>query len=110
LSLNDVAAFLRGFFMGADGKKKHGEQADGLGPWILVCGLALLFLLYGLFMFIAFGDKGPPGWDFSVVEDTPGKSVFSTFPEPGGTALEPHQQHVAGKPIQAPAERGEIGK
>jgi hypothetical protein len=82
-------------------KEENGGKA-GLRSWALVCGLALAFLLYGLFMFMIVGDKGPPGWDFSTVEDIPGKSEYSTFPEPGGTPREPEPQHVSGKPSQAP--------
>jgi hypothetical protein len=71
--------------------------------WALVWGLALAFLLYGLLMFVIVGDKGPPDWDFGVVEDVPGKSVYSTSPEPGDVPAAPDPQHVAGKPALAPA-------
>lgn len=69
--------------------------------WIYVCGLAVFFLIYGLFMFYMIGDKGPPGWDFGTVEDIPGESVYSTNePITGGTAA-PEPQHVSQKPPQA---------
>jgi hypothetical protein len=54
------------------------ERGSSLRGWFYVCGLALFFLLYGLFMFYMIGDKGPPGWDFGTVEDTPGASIYST--------------------------------
>jgi hypothetical protein len=66
--------------------------------WFLVPALALLFLLYGLFMWKTVGDKGPPDWDFSIVQDIPGKSVYSTSPEPAGNTGEPEPQHVSEKP------------
>ena len=66
--------------------------------WFIVCGLALLFLIYGLFMFLVVGDKGPPDWDFAVVEDIPGQSVYSTHPGPPAKTAEPEPQHVSGKP------------
>jgi hypothetical protein len=72
--------------------------------WTLVCCLALGFLLYGLFMFVVVGDKGPPDWDFNTVEDIPGKSIFSTYPEPGEAPVSPEPQHVADKPSLAPGE------
>jgi hypothetical protein len=71
--------------------------------WALVWGLALAFLLYGLLMFVIIGDKGPPDWDFNAVEDIPGKSVYSTSPEPGDAPTVPDPQHVADKPALAPA-------
>ena len=90
-------------------KKETDQRKAGLRSWALVCGLALGFLLYGLFMFMIVGDKGPPGWDFSAVEDIPGKSEYSTFPEPGGTPTEPEPQHVSGKPPQAPGGKDKAG-
>lgn len=77
------------------------EQRPSLRGWAYVCGLALFFLLYGLFMFFMVGDKGPPGWDFGTVEDIPGESVYSTNqPITGGTAA-PEPQHVSQKPLKA---------
>ena len=77
------------------------EQRPSLKGWFYVCGLALLFFIYGLFMFYMIGDKGPPGWDFGTVEDIPGESVYSTNqPITGGTAA-PEPQHVSQKPPQA---------
>ncbi|HME43143.1 MAG TPA: hypothetical protein VKF36_08670 [Syntrophorhabdales bacterium] len=85
----------------------EGREAQGkerwieIKSWVYVCGLALFFLLYGLFMFYMIGDKGPPGWDFGTVEDIPGESVYSTNqPITGGTAA-PEPQHVSQKPLKA---------
>ncbi len=85
--------------MNKRGERK--EESAGKG-WAIVCGLALAFLLYGLFIFAVVGDKGPPDWDFNVIEDIPGKSVYSTYPQPGETPMQPEPQHVAGKPSRAP--------
>jgi len=90
-------------------ERERGGGKTGFRSWAMVCGLALAFLLYGLFMFIVVGDKGPPGWDFSTVEDIPGKSEYSTFPEPGDTPQEPEPQHVSGKPALAPGENEKAG-
>jgi hypothetical protein len=78
--------------------KEREDPKRSVKLWIIVFSISLAFLLYGLFMFFAVGDKGPPDWDFGIVEDIPGKSVFSTHPEPSGSAGEPEAQHVAGKP------------
>lgn len=78
--------------------------------WALVCGLALAFFLYGLFMFFTVGDKGPPDWDFHAIEDLPGKSVYSTYPEPGAGPSIPDPQHVSEKPALATGPTGGKGK
>ena len=80
---------------------KRRRRKPNLGGWTFVIGLAVLFLLYGLFVFLSIGDKGPPDWDFGAVEDIPGKSVYSTSPQPSGNVGEPEPQHVAGRPSGA---------
>jgi hypothetical protein len=54
----------------------HGGTA--LGSWLVVLGIALAFLTWGLIVYYAVGDKGSPGWDFGVVQDIPGQSPYST--------------------------------
>ena len=46
--------------------------------WFIVIAMALFFVLWGLFIFFAVGDKGPPPWDFGVIQDIPGESAYST--------------------------------
>ena len=53
------------------------EKTDRVG-WIVVVAMALLFILWGVFIFFAVGDKGPPSWDFGVIKDIPGESPYST--------------------------------
>jgi len=65
---------------------------------LIVFALALSFLAWGLLIFFSVGDKGPPPWDFGIVADIPGESVFSTHPP---EAPEPDPQHVSQKPPQA---------
>jgi hypothetical protein len=77
-----------------------------LRSWVVVWLLATAFLLYGLFMYVVVGDKGAPDWDFGIVEDVPGKSIYSTFPEPAGATKEPTPQHVMEKPALAPEGQG----
>jgi hypothetical protein len=73
------------------------EQRLVIRGWLIVSGLAFLFLIYGLFMFFAVGDKGPPGWDFGAREDTPGQSVYSTNPPYEGPMIKPEPQHIRGR-------------
>ena len=74
------------------------EGGNNWKAWLIVCTLAILFLIYGVFMFFFVGDKGPPDWNFGNVEDIPGQSVYSTHPSVGGTASAPEPQHVSQKP------------
>ncbi len=79
------------------------EKEAGLRSWLIILTIAILFIGYGLFMFFAVGDKGPPRWDFGVVEDIPGESVYSTH---SLGAKEPEPQHVSQNPPQAMIEVG----
>ena len=49
-----------------------------LRGWLIVIAMVFLFVLWGLFIFFAVGDKGPPPWDFGVIQDIPGESPYST--------------------------------
>ena len=56
-----------------------GQQTKAsLRGWLIVIAMAFLFVLWGLFIFFAVGDKGPPPWDFGVIQDVPGESPYST--------------------------------
>jgi hypothetical protein len=79
------------------------ERSSGLKTWAVICGIAAGFLAWGLSFYFIIGDKGPPGWDFSVVPDIPGQSTYSSYnpikphglvPGPESTPVEP--QHVSG--------------
>ena len=54
-----------------------------LKSWLIVLAVAVVFLSWGLFIFFAVGDKGPPPWDYGVVEDIPGQSPYSTVAPKG---------------------------
>jgi hypothetical protein len=86
--------------MDQDDKMKDENRETSVKGWLIVSGLALFFLLYGLSIYFVVGDKGPPGWDFGVIPDIPGQSVYSTSPEPAGNAGEPDVQHVSETPSQ----------
>jgi hypothetical protein len=75
----------------------------------LVLTLAGFFLLWGFLLFYTIGDKGPPPWDFGVVPDIPGESVYSTHPSLIGTATEPEPQHVSQRPRSVEGEERRTG-
>lgn len=66
--------------------------------WLIIIGMAVLFVCWGLFIFFAVGDKGSPPWDFGAVKDIPGESPYSTYRYVPGKSPSPSPQHVAGKP------------
>ena len=68
---------------------------------IIILGIAILFLVWGLFIFFSVGDKGSPPWDFGIVQDIPGESAYSTH---SPKAPEPEPQHVSQKPARVETE------
>ncbi len=82
------------------------QEKTTVRGWIIVAGIALLFVIYGLFAFFVIGDNQPADWDFGAVKDVPGESVYSTYPYRSGTE-EPEAQHVNQKPPNAVAEPSE---
>ena len=54
------------------------EKKTTLRSWMIIIAMVFVFLLWGLFIFFAVGDKGSPPWNFGVVEDVPGQSPYST--------------------------------
>jgi hypothetical protein len=85
------------------------KETDGAGQgravvrgFLIVSLIAALFLGYGIFMYFAIGDKGPPDWDFGSIEDTPGQSVYST-----GRQEATEAQHVDRKPEPPAGEGGQ---
>ena len=54
------------------------EKRARIKSWLIVAAIVFYILLYGLIVFFAVGDKGPPGWDFGAIKDVPGESPYST--------------------------------
>jgi hypothetical protein len=54
------------------------EKKSRFKSWLVPLCIAVVFLLWGLFIFFMVGDKGNPPWDFGTVEDIPGQSPYST--------------------------------
>ncbi len=78
-----------------------GNDKSTIGSLIIVIVIAISFLAWGLFIFFSVGDKGSPSWDFGIVQDIPGESVYSTHP-PGSPGPDP--QHVSQKPPRVETE------
>jgi hypothetical protein len=84
----------------------HEKGSSTYINWIYVAVMAFSFIFYGLLLFFVIGDKGSPVWDYAVVEDVPGESVYSTNtgPSPSGLIPSPRQyervirQHVMERP------------
>ena len=79
------------------------EELSAVKTWSIVCGIAIAFFVWGLLFYFIIGDKGPPGWDFSVIPDIPGQSTYSSYSpiKPHGLVPGPEQtpadpQHVSG--------------
>jgi len=79
------------------------EQLSWVKTWSIVWAIAAGFLAWGLLIYFVIGDKGPPDWDFSIIPDIPGQSVYFTYsptrphgfvPGPEPALVEP--QHVMG--------------
>jgi hypothetical protein len=71
---------------------------------LIIVGIAVLFVCWGLFVFFTVGDKGSPPWDFGVVKDIPGESPYSTQRFVPGKSPAPSPQHVAEKPTRVGTE------
>jgi hypothetical protein len=80
------------------------EKRKSVRGWLIIGAMVVLFLFYGFVMYLFVGDKGPPAWDFGVVEDIPGESSYSTHRPRQGKGSEPEPQHVSEKPSQAGVE------
>ncbi|SPF50901.1 conserved hypothetical protein [Syntrophobacter sp. SbD1] len=84
------------------------EELSAIKTWSIIAAIAVGFLAWGMLIYFVIGDKGPPGWDFSVIPDIPGQSVYSSsspikphglVPGPESTPVEP--QHVSGPVSEA---------
>ena len=84
------------------------EELSSIKTWSIIGAIAVGFLAWGMLIYYVIGDKGPPGWDFSVIPDIPGQSTDSSYspikphglaPGPESNPVEP--QHVAGPVSEA---------
>ncbi len=91
---------------------REAEQG-GLRTWAIVFAISFAFLAWGLFLYATIGDKGPPPWDYSIVQDIPGESPYSSRSQklvPGGVQdKEVVGQHVK-EPSKAQAAPGSHGR
>jgi len=86
-------------------RKGIDPEGGGVRSWVTVCAISFGFLAWGMMLYWTVGDKGPPSWDYGVVEDVPGLSPFSTagpkevpglVPSTGRRVEEVEVQHVRG--------------
>jgi len=84
------------------------ERKETRRTLLVAFGLAAGFLLWGLFLFFMVGVQVPPAWDFGVVPDVPGLSVYSTVSNRQLSSVPPFYlreqavlspQHVQGRPV-----------
>jgi hypothetical protein len=54
------------------------QAGERIGDWLVPLSLAVGFLLWGLLIFFMVGVKWPPDWNFGVIPDVPGGSVYSS--------------------------------
>ena len=82
------------------------ERREAILSWAVVVGCAAAMLCWGFLIFSKVGDKGPPPWDYSIVEDIPGEAPYSIYGSRAfhGVAAHPmagaevEEQHVMGPP------------
>lgn len=72
---------------------------ETLKSMLILTGMALVFLFWGMAVFFSVGDKGMPSWDFGAVKDVPGESGYSTNDGRPltGKSMPLEKQHVDGK-------------
>jgi len=86
------------------------ERREAVLSWALAVGCGAAMLCWGFLIFFTVGDKGPPPWDYSIVEDVPGEAPYSIYgtgafhgfshPVVGAKVEE---QHVMGPAEEPPA-------
>ncbi len=54
------------------------DEGGNLKSWAIISGLTVAVFLWGFLIFFTVGDKGLPPWDYTILPDVPGKSVYST--------------------------------
>jgi len=86
------------------------EKREVILSWAVAVGLGLAMLGWGGLIYFTVGDKGPPPWDYSIIEDIPGEAPYSLYDSRAyqGRVLRPaeigkvHEQHVMEPPEQSP--------
>jgi hypothetical protein len=81
------------------------EEFSRIKTWSIIGAIAAGFLAWGLTIYFVIGDKGPPGWDFSIIPDIPGQSAYFTYnpARPDGLAPSPEPALVVPQHVMGPA-------
>lgn len=87
------------------------EKRETVLSWLLVAGFGVAIVAWGFLIYFTVGDKGPPSWDYGIVEDVPGEAPYSLYDSQLyrglGVGAAPvgkvEAQHVSGPPEESPA-------
>lgn len=80
------------------------ERREAIRSWAIVIGIGVVVLLWGSFLFITVGDKGPPPWDYSIVEDIPGEAASSLYSSRAYQGYVPRPTKVEKQHVSQPPE------
>jgi hypothetical protein len=100
---------------GTNHRDPQEKKGSTIKTWIIVLSIALFFFLWGIFIFSTVGPGRPPAWDYGVVPDVPGQSVYSvqTAEDRAGTANSggetPPKQHIMGQREETGKPQGKKG-
>ena len=72
-----------------DKQSQEIARRGNLGSWLLILGMCAAIVAWGVFNWMIVPD-GPRHWDYGVLPDAPGESIYSTQPPP--TAPAPPRQ------------------
>jgi hypothetical protein len=95
------------------GNPDHRESSkETLRSLSIALAMAVFFFAWGLMIFLTVGEKGPPSWDFGIIQDIPGESPYSTHkikevadltPLPVPSKISVDKQHVDEPPRETRA-------
>lgn len=83
------------------------EKREIILSWSIVAAIAVAVLLWGSFLFITIGDKGPPPWDYSIVEDIPGEAASSLYSSPAFHGYGPRPAKIEKQHVMDPPEESQ---
>ncbi len=76
------------------------HEGSALFSWLIIGSISIGIMVWAFVMFMVVGDKGPPAWDYRVVEDVPGESPYSTATPKQFPGPVPHPQAGGGEYVQ----------
>jgi hypothetical protein len=87
------------------------DKRETILSWVLVAAFAAAMWVWGFMIYFTVGDKGPPPWDYSIIEDVPGEAPYSIYSSQRFHGRVPRpmdegkvdEQHVSGPPVESRA-------